>query len=392
MNGLETIWLLLPVATALAGWYAGRSTARRQDTGRSYPPLAADYFKGINYVLNEQPDKAIEAFIKVLEVDSETAETHLALGRLYRQRGEVDRAIRIHQNLIARESLELEQRHAALLELGRDYWAAGLFDRAEAIYAELVDSDEYQVQALQQLTEIYEQEKDWSQAISTARQLEQATGRTLAPVIAQYCCEEAERSRLERSRDAALASLAQALEVDENCARASLLRGDIQAEMQDWQSAISAYENVEHQDPDYLPETVSRLQYCCSKLGRTESLLTYLSRLLQRYGGTTVALGVAELKREHEGAPAAARFLSQRLSERPSLRGYKRFLELADPHTKETDEPRLALLHQLTDQLLRGRPVYQCQHCGFPAKSLHWQCPGCRHWDSVKPVRGVEGE
>ena len=185
----------------------GRHKMRIQEPARPYPPLGADYFRGINYVLNEQPDKAIEAFIRVLEVDSETAETHLALGRLYRQRGEVDRAIRIHQNLIARETLQLGQRHAALLELGRDYSTAGLLDRAEAVYAELVESDGYQVQALQQLTEIYEQEKDWDRAVSTVRRLEQATGRSLAPVIAQYYCERAERSRLERSPDAALASV-----------------------------------------------------------------------------------------------------------------------------------------------------------------------------------------
>ena len=392
MNGLELFWLLLAAATGLAGWHAGRRNPLRQNTAPPYQQLHADYFKGINYVLNEQPDKALEAFIKVLEVDSETAETHLALGRLYRQRGEVDRAIRIHQNLIARESLALGQRHAALLELGRDYTAAGLLDRAEAIYAELVEANAHQVLALRQLVEIYEREKDWGRAAATARRLQGVTRDSLAPVIAQYCCEQAERSRLEGDLDAALTSVAEALEVDKTCARASLLEGDIRADRQEWRGAIAAYERVEQQDPDYLPETVARLRHCYSQLGQPDALLSFLRRILERDGGSTVTLAVAELTCEREGRSQAVQFLSQRLAQRPSLRGYRRLLEFGDLQSEGVDAPRLALLRDLTEELIKSRPVYQCQHCGFPAKSLHWQCPGCRHWDSVKPLRGVEGE
>ena len=187
-------WLLIPVAllpvAALSGWLAAR---RSQNVGPSVSTggLRSNYFRGINYLLNEQPDKAIEAFIRVLEVDSETVETHLALGNLYRRRGEVDRAIRIHQNIIARPTLRADQRNEALLELGNDYMRAGLLDRAENLFRELCDTDGYTVPALRQIIDLYQQEKDWDQAIVCARRLAGVSGEPLGRVIAHYYCEQA---------------------------------------------------------------------------------------------------------------------------------------------------------------------------------------------------------
>jgi lipopolysaccharide biosynthesis regulator YciM len=176
---IELLWLLLPVAAA-SGWYA--ASRNRGEAARS---LNADYFRGINYLLNEQPDKAIEAFIRILEIDSETVETHLALGNLYRRRGEVDRAIRIHQNLIARTNLDEEQRVEALFELGQDYFSAGLLDRAEDIFRELVQHEGFRERSLRQIILVYEQEGDWKRAEEAARDLEQVTGSSsvAVPVI-----------------------------------------------------------------------------------------------------------------------------------------------------------------------------------------------------------------
>ena len=179
---MNLLWLLLPVA-ALSGWWIGRrrgNSNKNQSSSSIYP----EYFKGLNFVLNEQPDKAIEVFIRMLEVDSETVETHLALGNLFRRRGEVDRAIRIHQNLIARPTLDREQRAHALLELGMDYMRLGLLDRAEGLFLELVESDLHLNQAYTELLEIYQQEKDWENAINIARKLELISGKKLNPVIA----------------------------------------------------------------------------------------------------------------------------------------------------------------------------------------------------------------
>jgi len=166
---LNLLWLLLPVAAA-SGWWVARHT-ELVSQARKKSSLTSDYFKGLNYLVNEQPDKAIEVFIRVVEVDSETIETHLALGSLFRRRGEVDRAIRIHQNLIARPSLNREQRTQALLELGQDYMNAGLLDRAESLFLELVELDAHTVRALQLLADIYEQEKDWQACLDIVEQL-----------------------------------------------------------------------------------------------------------------------------------------------------------------------------------------------------------------------------
>ena len=391
--GLEALWLLLPVAAG-TGWLAARGTPRRKSRERKTDGLRSDYFQGINYLLNEQPDKAIEVFIKLIEVDSETVETHLALGNLYRRRGDVDRAIRIHQNLIARESLSVPQRTEALLELGQDYMSAGLLDRAEDLFSELAEDADYRVQALRQLIDIYEQEKDWPKAIASARKLEKATGNQLGWIIAHYCCEQAGRHCAEGDRERALKHVQQARNVHPACVRASLIEADIHAEQGEHERAISSLRRVEEQDPDFLPETVGRLSRSFHALGRLDALDDYLSRLASRYGWISVTLALADIRRESRGRREAIRFITERLRRRASVRGLDRLLDLEieeQRHSGEMNE-QLDILKGLTVELLFERPLYKCRHCGFPAKSLHWQCPSCKHWTTIRPIQGVEGE
>ena len=391
--GLEILWLLLPVAAG-TGWWAARNATRRATRSREERGLRSDYFQGINYLLNEQPDKAIEVFIKLIEVDSETVETHLALGNLYRRRGDVDRAIRIHQNLVARDSLNAAQRTEALLELGQDYLSAGLLDRAEDLFNELAEDADYRVQALRQLIDIYEQEKDWPKAIASARKLEQVTGNQLGWVIAHYCCEQAVRHCGAGDLDRALKHVQQARNMHTACVRASLLEADIQAERGEHDRAIRSLQRVEEQDPDFLPETVGRLHRSFLAVDRIEVLDEYLSRLMNLYGWTSVTLALADIRRESGGRREAIRFITERLRARASVRGLDRLLDLEIEDRRDTEgmSEHLEILKRLTEELLFERPVYKCRHCGFPAKSLHWQCPGCKHWASIRPIQGVEGE
>lgn len=391
MDPINLLWLLLPVA-AFTGWYLARRMAAGNGPDESPGGLRSDYFRGINYLLNEQPDKAIEVFIKVLEVDSETVETHLALGNLYRRRGEVDRAIRIHQNLIARDSLSVEQRNEALLELGQDYLSAGLLDRAEDLFLELAGTEPYRVQALRQLIDIYEQEKDWENAVESARKLENVTGNQLGGVIAHYHCEIAEKERQSGDLNAALKATQKALDTHRGCVRASLLEGDIFRQRQDYERAIRAYQRVEDQNPDYLPETVERIHNCFHALGRPGDIDAYLSRLMDRYGWITATLALAEIRQKEQGVDAAIEFMASQLRRRTSIRGLDRLLQLELQEAGEGSAQHLRILKDLTGELLQDRPVYKCTHCGFPAKSLHWQCPSCKHWNTVMPIQGVEGE
>ena len=394
MVGLEALWLLLPVAAG-TGWWAARNTTRETVRKRNRDGLRSDYFRGINYLLNEQPDKAIETFIKFIEVDGETVETHLALGNLYRRRGDVDHAIRIHQNLISRNSLSAAQRTEALLELAQDHLSAGLLGRAEGIFSELAEDETYRVQALRQLIDIYEQEKDWPKAIACTRKLEKATGNQFGWIIAHYCCEQAGRHRDEGDPDRALRHLRQAHNLHAGCVRASLLEADIYADRGEHERAIHSLQRVEKQDPDFLSETIGRLHRSFSALARTGALDEYLSKLMHRYGWTSVTLGLADVKRESGDSREAIRFLTGQLRRRVSVRGIDRLLEL-ELEDQRCDAGRtseyLDILKGLTTELLLEYPVYMCRHCGFPAKSLHWQCPSCKHWSSIKPIQGAQGE
>ncbi len=388
---VELLWFLLPVAAA-SGWYAARRGAGRERPSAQREGLRSDYFKGINYLLNEQPDKAIEVFIKVLEVDSETVETHLALGNLYRRRGEVDRAIRIHQNLIARPTLSQGLRNEALLELGQDYMSAGLLDRAENLFQELADTDSYTVNALRQVTDIYEQEKDWDKAIESSLKLEKATGRPLGRVIAHYYCEQAEACRSRSDVSGAHALAKKALETDATCVRASLIMGDLLREDERYEEAIEALKRIETQDPAFVPEFIERIKECYAKLDDMDGLLVYLTGLLERYGGITTALALTELKHGNGSAEEAVEFLVSQLQQRPSVRGFDRLLSLELEAIGDTRPTRMSILKDLTSQLLKDRPIYRCEHCGFEAKALFWQCPSCKHWTTTKPIQGLEGE
>lgn len=404
--GIESLLLILLPIAAASGWYAAQRSYRNGTGVLPTEPVRADYFEGIHYLLYEQPDKAIEAFIKVLEVEDETAETHLALGNLYRRRGEMERAIRIHQNLVMQSALNSDQRHEALLELGQDYLTAGLLDRAESLFQELVESGYHAVQALRQLIEIYEQEKDWDEAIDSARKLEEITGNQLGGVIAHYYCEKAEQSRRDgNSNTTVLHIVRQALDAHNGCARASLIEGDILLGMGNLEQALQAYRRVETQDADYLSEAIDRMYRCYRtseeapeksdhrSRGKSQTITEFFSTLLRRYTGVSVTLALSEIKRREGGEREALAFLTGKLRERPSLRGYRRLLEM-ERHRAAPGNPSDCFLIQedLIASLLKDRPVYQCRQCGFPARRLHWQCPGCKNWSTVKPIQGVEGE
>jgi len=384
------IFFLLLVA-AIAGWVVGRRGQPSESIVQGFE-IPIDYIKGLNYLLNEQPDKAIDVFIQMLDVNSETVETHLALGSLFRRRGEVDRAIRIHQNLIARPTLSAEQRLQALNELGHDYMRAGLLDRAEALFEELIESGPHTTNALNQLIDIYQQEKDWDKAINAARRLSFKTGQSEDSRIAHYYCENAEYELKNNEPQKAIKLTKKALSTDKHCARASILEGDIEARQGNYKSAIRAYRRVEDQNQDYIPEILESLARCYKLIDNVDAMIQYLREILHRHGGISVMLCLSELLRERHGDTEAAEFIAAYLERKPSLRGMDRLIDLALLHIKDPARDKLEALKNVTSQLLVNNPVYKCDVCGFHGKTLHWHCPGCKHWNSIKPILGVEGE
>ncbi|MHB1585963.1 MAG: lipopolysaccharide assembly protein LapB [Acidiferrobacteraceae bacterium] len=381
----DLVWLLLPLAAA-SGWFAAKREMRTREVDFELPSA---YFKGLNFLLNEQPDKAIEVFIQVLEVNSETVETHLALGNLFRRRGEVERAIRIHQNLIARPSLDKQQRCHALLELGQDYMKAGLFDRAENLFLELAEVRVHNEQALRFLTNIYQQEREWENAISVSRKLERASNKSYDDVIAQYYCELADDLFRANNPAGARDYVKKAFAADRKCVRASILLGNIEAAAGRHREALRAWRQIEEQDPQYLGEVAARTAQSYRALSDEEGMYVHFNGLVQRHGEPASMLELAGIIERRDGPKAAEEFLLSWQHRRPSVPGLLRLIRLNLAHAEDNERKQdLTILHGLVARLAEARKGYTCCECGFSSRSLYWHCPGCQRWNTVKPVGG----
>lgn len=381
--------LLLPVAVYL-GWWLARSLENRS-SAKSRQLFSNQYFQGLNYLLNEQPDKAIQVFLELAEVNQDTVETHMALGSLFRRRGEVDRAIRFHQNIIAKPGLEPEQRTQALLELGEDYMKAGLLDRAERLFAELIETDAHTPSALHSLLEIYQQEKDWDKALEQAQRLEQISGEHMGDVMSQFCCEMAEAAMADNDHELARRHLRQARRHDPRCIRARFLLAGIAVQDEDWERALGLYEEIAELDQDYIPELLEDYVDAAGKAGESARCRGKLDEWSEKYKGISLVLKLADYLGEEQGGDAAGRFLVETLAAKPSVRGLDRLIELkADGHLQS--ESSDDILKAVTARLMSRQPAYRCSHCGFSGQTHHWQCPSCRHWSTTKKIHGVLGE
>lgn len=388
---LEVLFVLLPIAAA-SGWIVAYYTFSRLPAYKNND-FNRKYLLGLNYLLNEQADKAVDTFIKILEVDTETVETHLALGVLFRRRGEIDRAIRLHQNLIARPQLPKPQKLQALLALGQDYYYGGLLDRAEHLFSEIAkeeNKNEYAKVALCYLLDIYQQQKRWDIAIKQAKKISKWEPYILKN-IAHYYCELALKhlkNETSSSSKEAIALLDQALKYDAHCVRASLIKGEIAIKAEKWESAIQLYQAIKKQDSDYITETLEPLSQCYlqRESGQTE-FLNYLHETLSEHSEISICLTIVKLLQKKERGKAL-QFLISQLEDKPSLYGLYYLIDLhlelesdSYPHEKN----KLVILKALVGKLVKNKPLYRCLQCGFNSKILDWLCPACRNWSTIKP-------
>jgi lipopolysaccharide assembly protein B len=395
-------FILLFVAIAI-GWFLGRRSQRQAGAA---PDLPGQYYKGLNYLLDGRPDGAIDAFIDALEVNSETLETHIALGNLLRKKGEVDRAIRIHQNLLARPSLPRAQVHHAHLELARDYISAGLLDRAERLLLDLVAESPAQLRASQRhLLDIYQSEREWQQAIDIACDLlprktllggiPQAPiepGQKVSLVLAHYYCELADEKHLAGDLQGARHLLQEALIHDKQCVRASIMLGQVECDSGRFKQAIKALRKVRQQDPDYVCETIPALRQCYRELKDEKSLRAYLLECIETDPSAPLVIAAAEDILAAQGSEVAESFLLQQLEKRPSMRGLEQLIGLLMKESDGTEEDNLSLIRAQIKRLIEERPAYRCAHCGFAGRHLHWFCPGCKYWGTMKTIRGTSME
>lgn len=381
---LDFWWLLaIPIVFGL-GWIAARFDLKHLLTDASNLPRS--YFRGLNFLLNEQPDKAIDAFIEVVKLDPETTELHFALGSLFRRRGETERAIRVHQNLLNRADLPLAERDHAMYELGQDFLKAGLLDRAEHALRTLGEGL-YKSEAQRALLTIYQTERDWKQAVEAARQLEAHGAPTLKRDIAQFHCELAAEALQRNDRSAARAYLNQALEINPENARATILLGDVEMSSGNPVGAIACWSRIERQNPVYLPLVADKLLQAFAAEGRAEEgvqqLLDYLDRFPSNDLLDVVYRHVAQL----HGLDAAHALALAQMKKSPSLAGMTRLLENQIAHADEARRQELEMMQALIRQRTKNLPRYVCQHCGFRARLFYWQCPGCGAWESYAPRR-----
>jgi lipopolysaccharide biosynthesis regulator YciM len=382
----ELLWLLLPVAAA-SGWMAAKAAERRSARqARGAGVLTPQYVKGLNFLLNEQPDKALEVFLQMVDVDSETVETHLILGSLFRRRGEVDRAIRVHQNLIARPNLASDQRNQALLELGRDYMKAGLLDRAEGVFKELRSVGGHRLQVDRLLRVLYEQEKEWESAIEAAEYLQSHSGEDQQSVIAHYLCESAELALSSEENTRATQLVRRALSHDRSSVRAHMLLAEIAAARGDYKDAVKSYKRALEEDVGFLPVVLPSLEKAYGQLRDSDGYLRFLEGLEAGQSGGAVSLALASALAVR-GRNQEARVLLEREAERcpVSAAALHRYLEFESAGASGHAQVALRQAADSMRKVVEAAAAFVCGQCGFEAKNLAWQCPSCHGWGTLRP-------
>ena len=383
----EFWWLLaLPLFFSL-GWLAARVDLKQLLAESTALPAA--YFKGLNFLITNQHDKAIEAFSEAVQANTDSLELHFALGSLFRKRGEVDRAIHLHLSLLDKKDLEPQQKLAVTAELAQDYLKAGLLDRAEELF-ESLDDDRYRQPALRALLEIYVREREWERAIKAATELERLSGVPFRVEVAHYYCEMAVKSKLANDLHTARFELEQALNANKNCVRANVLLGDMEAEADAHKEAISTWRRIEFQQPEYLGLIAPKLLNSYRALNQTADGLALLQTYLQNYKLASLINVLYEATLAEKGPESAAVLARTELIKMPSLSVLDQLLQARTIALKQhsnsaenTTFNDIQLMQQTVRHAIGNKTAYHCVQCGFKAKYHHWQCPACNAWEAL---------
>jgi lipopolysaccharide biosynthesis regulator YciM len=358
------------------------------DRGRDLPPrISADYIRGLNLVLNRRTDEALELFVQMAKVDDDTLETHFALGHLFRRRGEFERAIRVHENLLARPNLNEAQRHQALFSLAEDYLGAGLFDRAEKLFDELRDSPTVAEAALDKLVSIYEREREWQKAIDAHRKLEMLRG-TKSSQVAHYYCELAELARAAGDRALAREHLRNTVRSESGALRGTLIRASLAKEDQDYTQAIPLYEQVIAADRHFLTEVLPALLDCYRAASRLPEFDAYLKALVAKDPALYRDLAYAAIIGSLSGSSVLAGAVEQFVFEHPVLANLVNAQELRalPPEQRGAAIERIA---QGLRTIAMANARYRCSNCGYSTQRFIWHCPSCKQWETVRPIQSV---
>jgi lipopolysaccharide biosynthesis regulator YciM len=386
---LDLLWFLLPIAAA-AGWIAAKRNDARKS--RAFWDYTSEFHQGLNVLLSDKQDKPIELFNNEASADRNAAETHIALGNHYRQRGDMERSVFMHQSVLDNEALDEDVRAAARFELARDYDSAGLLDRSEAEFKELIKSEHCMDDAYKSLLQLHERESDWNQAIKVALDAELKTDSEFGRRVAHYYCELASESIKHGESEAANSQLLLALEHDDTCARASMMLAELALEAGQYSQASTLYERVEALSPELMPEIIDRRFEVLRQSGDDAEFDRFLERIHSQRNAYSVIRSTRSVIAERHNPQLADRFFKDQILKRPSLKGLRDWahdqVELSKPDERE----KVQVICDLLDKVVEDKPAYRCNQCGFQGNVMHWRCPSCEQWDSVSTIIGVEGE
>ena len=384
-------WLLLTAAVA-AGWAVGRYGNRSGRASRAI--MDEDSVRDrLQFLFTNYSDQAVENFVQSLAVNKDTVSLHLSIGSHFRNKGETDRAILIHQNLLARPELPARYSPQVTQELAMDYLNAGLLDRAEALFHQLMGDREYGRRSAIALIDLYQQEREWEKAAQVAKTLTRGDADPATFKALAYITCELSDSALSRNDDRWTAQklAKEALDYDRSCVRATLLLMKLQIRQGNFREAANQSLKIFDQNPEFGPEAIDRLMKLEREHGDVSRLYKKLRKLYEQYPSTSLLLALVESVERSSGRPAAIDLLRMELETRPSVRGLLRLVEMAGYEKgMTTDEGRL--VSRIGHLILANRPVYRCVSCGFSGQQLHWLCPSCKQWETVRPIQGVEAE
>ena len=381
------IWLFLLVLSAiLIGWLLGRwQPFKRRNTEQPTEQFSERYAKGLNYLLAEDSDNAIRIFTDLIEVNKDTIEIHIALGNLFRSKGEVDRAIKVHQNLLARPNLTRKQRHMAISELASDYLKAGLLDRAEKLYREMIDLGADLPEAYRRLLDMYIAEKSWHEAVECAEALFNMGEPEAAVVFSQCLCEIASEAIASSNNRLARKSLDRALEVDPQCVRAGLLLIEHHMQTDNAPAAKRVFQRLTRQSPEYMALYIEPARKIFLR-HEVQVYQDFLQAQYQQHPSTRLAMALLEHYAQNNEIETARQFLSDILHKSPSFEAFEfalRFLRSSPDQLGETWETLSVFLKAMQDK----KTEYVCSRCGYESHAIQWLCPSCRSWASMKPFK-----
>ncbi len=388
---IELLFLLLPVAMAY-GWFMGRNSIKQKDQTIKQD-LSIKYSTGLNYLLSNQKDKAIDSLLDALKVEDDSVEAHFAMANLFRKRGELDRALKVHEHLVRHGNLPTKDKEQAVFELGKDFLSAGLYDRAEKMFLKLLKSKNYGLKSLTYLLQIFQSTKDWQQGINHRKTIVKHNDKRLLHTLANFYCEQA-TSALEQDKFIEVIELLeQALKLDPNSCRANWLMAKIYVNHKQCELAGKCYQDIYQQDQEFFPDVIEQMHQCYLDLDAEDEFFRFIKIVYDETASSSALICYLSHVEAKHGNNKAKEFMLSALKRRPTIRGFKHFVKMQmNKPDSEVNNTSLDLIRELISEYLKVKHRYSCRNCGFNSSTHYWSCPSCHEWEQLKPVRGLEGE